>query len=1018
MKTFLDFVAEDLAGIARERYRGQLRDMTVIFPNKRASLFLNQQLAKYMNPPFWTPHYSTISELFQSLSRLTVADPVLLVYYLYKAYIGVTGKNETFDQFYSWGEVLLNDFEDIDNNMVDAGKLFVNITDLEALSNFDYIDKEQEEAIRRLFDSFSTETTSELHRRYLEMWTRMPEIYRTFKSMLRKDGYAYSGMLKREVAENIRRGELDDDCLRMLDSDFRHPSVVGFNVLNETEKTLFKYLKDTCGAVFYWDYDEAYAKAGTTFEAGAFISDNIKLLGNRLTGKEVYDNMSKDKTIRFVSSPTDSAQCSYAGTWVKETLTAGSQLNRTAVVLCDEHLLQPLLHSIPETYADGLPTELNITMGYPMQETPVAGFVMALLELVFRGWKPKTETTPVGRWRYTYVDKVLKHPYLLMMNRKDALSLLADFKKNNNTFPRQDAFRGEFIEEVFREPSVSVKDNIRHIAELVKAVAQKMAGQSGDNALYSESAYNAWTILNRFHDLIDRHGLTFDTPETLIRLVRQAIVSRSIAFHGEPAVGMQVMGILETRNLDFDNIVILSAGEGMLPKAGHSTSFILNFLREANGMTTVKRQTSLYAYYFYRLLQRAENVTLVYNASTDGLNKGEMSRFMMQLKYEGGSILSDSTRIQEYGLVADTETGADGTVTDENADLSYTGLPAVDKSSETVGKGLDDICSLSPSALNTYMACQLQFYLGRVCGFHEDDEINENVADNVFGNIFHRAMEYFYLPFTGQTLDSGFFSKYVRTDAKGKEQLTKEGEFTIRRCVDRAFALEMFKVKEEDVKQDKFTLELNGTQLLNHKVISKYVKKQIASDSRCVPLTIHEQESEHYVDFSFPDADSIRTLQLGGVIDRVDSATVDGLRHCRIADYKTSTSPQSTASVEALFLPAKNRASHIFQTLYYSEVMMRCGEKSGKDLPALSPTLLYIKQQKKKEADSTVRIDKYPVTDYQSQCHEEYSDRLKHLLTEVFDRTGQFVQSDTDDHCKFCPFKMLCNKEHLDFSYR
>ena len=1020
MKTFLEFVAEDLTGIAKERYNGQLRDMTVIFPNKRASMFLNQQLTKYMNPPFWTPRYSTISELFQSLSGLTVADPVLLVYYLYRAFISVTGKNETFDQFYSWGEVLLNDFEDIDNNMVDAGKLFVNITDLEALSDFDYIDREQEEAIRRLFDSFSTETTTELHRRYLEMWTKMPEIYNTFKSMLRKDKYAYSGMLKREVAEKIRRGQLDDDFLRTLKSDFRHPFVVGFNVLNETEKTIFKYLKDNYEAVFYWDYDEAYAKVGTTFEAGAFISDNIKLLGNRLTGKEVYDNLRKDKTIRFVSSPTDSAQCSYAGTWVRNTLNTESPMNRTAVVLCDEHLLQPLLHSIPDTYADGLATELNITMGYPMQETPVAGFVMALLELVFRGWKPKTGEIPVGRWRYTYVDKVLKHPYLLMMNRKDALSLLADFKKNNNTFPRQDAFKGEFIEEVFIEPSASVKDNLRHIAELVKAVAQKMAELPGDNALYSESAYNAWTILNRFHDLIDRHSLTFDTPETLIRLVRQAIASRSIAFHGEPAVGVQVMGILETRNLDFDNVIMLSAGEGMLPKAGHSTSFILNFLREANGMTTVKRQTSLYAYYFYRLLQRAENVTLVYNASTDGLNKGEMSRFMMQLKYEGDSILSDSTRIHEYSLVADTESGNDHSHKDEETEEENkydVRLLAVDKSTETVGKGLNDIDRLSPSALNTYMACQLQFYLSKVCGFREEDEINENVADNVFGSIFHRAMEYFYLPFTGQTLDSGFFSKYVRTDSNGKEQLTKEGEFAIHRCVDRAFALEMFKVKEEDVKQDKFTLELNGTQLLNYKVISKYVKKQIVSDSKCVPLIIHEQEMKHYVGITFPDNDGTRRLQIGGVIDRVDSATVEGARHCRIADYKTSSTPQSTASIEALFLPAKNRASHIFQTFYYSEVMMRCAERDSKDLPALSPTLLYIKL-KKEGKDSMVNIGKEPVTDYQSQCHDEYSKRLKNLLTEMFDRTGQFVQSDTDDHCNFCPFKILCGKEHLNFNYR
>ena len=435
MRTFLDIVAEDLSNVANQQYGGQMRDMTVIFPNKRASLFLNQQLAHYMPSPFWAPRYSTISELFQSMSQLTVADPVLLVYYLYQAFVSATGSTEKFDQFYSWGEVLLNDFEDIDNNMVDASKLFINITDLESLSNFDYIDQEQEEAIRRLFESFSTETTTQLHQRYLKMWNAMPQIYTTFKSMLAHDKYAYSGMLKREVAEKIKEGRLDADDLRLLQSEFSHPFVVGFNVLNETEKTILRYLKDHHHASFYWDYDETYAQAGSSFEAGTFISDNIKLFGNRLAGAKVFDNLRQEKNIQFVSSATDSAQCSYAGTWLKNHLTADQPLNQTVVVLCDENLLQPLLHSIPDTYADGRTTELNITMGYPLQQTPVAGFVMSLLELVFRGWKPKSGKSTVGRWRYTYVDKVLKHPYTLMMNRQDSLALSQNSRRTTTPSP-------------------------------------------------------------------------------------------------------------------------------------------------------------------------------------------------------------------------------------------------------------------------------------------------------------------------------------------------------------------------------------------------------------------------------------------------------------------------------------------------------------------------------------------------------------------------------------------------------
>lgn len=1018
MRTFLDIVAEDLSNVANQQYGGQMRDMTVIFPNKRASLFLNQQLAHYMPSPFWAPRYSTISELFQSMSQLTVADPVLLVYYLYQAFVSATGSTEKFDQFYSWGEVLLNDFEDIDNNMVDASKLFINITDLESLSNFDYIDQEQEEAIRRLFESFSTETTTQLHQRYLKMWNAMPQIYTTFKSMLAHDKYAYSGMLKREVAEKIKEGRLDADDLRLLQSEFSHPFVVGFNVLNETEKTILRYLKDHHHASFYWDYDETYAQAGSSFEAGTFISDNIKLFGNRLAGAKVFDNLRQEKNIQFVSSATDSAQCSYAGTWLKNHLTADQPLNQTVVVLCDENLLQPLLHSIPDTYADGRTTELNITMGYPLQQTPVAGFVMSFLELVFRGWKPKSGKSTVGRWRYTYVDKVLKHPYTLMMNRQDSLALLAEFKKNNNTFPRQDSFRGPFIEDVFREPSASIKDNIRHIAEIVKTVALKMSQQSGINALYSESIYCAWTILNRFHDLMDQRGLTFDTPETLIRLLRQSMASKSIAFHGEPAVGVQVMGILETRNLDFENVVMLSVNEGTLPKANHSTSFILNFLRETYGMTTVKRQTSLYAYYFYRLLQRAKTIRLVYNTSTDGLHKGEMSRFMMQLKYEGSTILSESTKIHEGSLVSVSGTEATVPQLPSEVKPDASGLLSVDKSSEKVLNGLSKIKSLSPSSLNQYLGCQLQFYLAKVCGFREEDEINENVADNVFGSIFHSAMEHFYRPYIGKQLDSTFFSKYIHTDQNGRRQATKEGGFTITRCVDRAFALEMFKEKEEDVENDRFVLELNGAQLLNHEVICRYVKKQIANDSLLCPLTILEQESRHYVDFGFTTPDgTAHSVKMGGIVDRIDRITVAGDEYLRIVDYKTSSSEQTAPSVASLFQPSPKRAGYIFQTFYYSEVMMADTQRQGKILPPLSPALLFIKL-KTDDSGSIVKIGKQPVDNYQAQCHNEFNQCLHNLLSEVFDPTTHFTQNATDDSCRFCPFKVMCGKEHIDFNKR
>ncbi len=784
---------------------------------------------------------------------------------------------------------------------------------------------------------------------------------------------------------------------------------MGFNVLNETEKTLFKYLKDCFEVCFYWDYDETY-KNNTTFEAAQFISDNIKLFGNKLAGRhDIYNNLKTEKNISFVSSVTDNAQCRYVGKWLNATLNADEPLNNTAVVLCDEHILLPVLHSIPSTYdKTKKQTVLNITMGYPMQETPVASFVTSLLELVFRGWKEGTEKKSIGKWRYTYAEKVLKHPYTLLMNKKCALALISNFKRNNTTYPSQDLFQGKFIKDVFSKPAQDIQTNLRHITEILQTVAIKISEQKGNiNSLYAESIYNTWTMLNHFCDLIEQHGLAFETPETLIRLVHQTISSKNIAFHGEPAIGLQLMGILETRNLDFENVIMLSVNEGMMPKSTNTTTFILNFLREANGMTTIKRQISLYAYYFYHLLQRAKHITLVYNNATKGLHRGEMSRFMMQLKYEKNAILSENTQIKEYVLSPDfeshNENESEGMLPFENLlQAGKDGLIKINKSTEIVSKALNTINKVSPTALNTYLDCQLRFYLQYVCGFSQEDEVNEDIADNVFGSIFHNAMERFYNNYKHIKLSNEFYSKYIDKD----ELFTKSGHDFIRRCVDKAFAKEMFNATDEDIDNDKYISDLNGTQMLNHEVIARYVEKQIINDYKTCPLIILNQEEEYYNDFRFNQNGIARTIRIGGKIDREDIVTIEGEQRHRIVDYKTSTAAHGADSIEDLFTPAKNRAGYILQAFYYSEVMMLEADKKGIALEPIMPALSYIKLEKK----TTIKLGKESVIDYQSQCHQVFAAELEKLLAEIFDVKGQFVQADNDYHCNFCPFKVLCNK--------
>ena len=316
MEVFLNRVARDLVERVNQQPGVMMTDHTVVFPNKRASLFFNQYLTNYLTPPFWAPRYTTISEIYQTLSRLTVADKSLLVFYLYNAYVEVTKSKETFDQFYSWGEILLNDFEDIDNNMVDAQALFINITDIEQLTDFNFIDAEQEQIIRRLFNNFSTEAITELHKRYLHMWQAMPAIYATFRSSLERCGMAYEGMMKREIAERLRDGK-DDGLRELVGVQYAHVSIVGFNVLNTTDKMLFRFLRQNCDVRFYWDYDEVY-KDEKTFEAGMFINQNVSTFGNCLADcPDIYRGFSEKKDIRFVAAATDNAQCQYVEQWLQ-----------------------------------------------------------------------------------------------------------------------------------------------------------------------------------------------------------------------------------------------------------------------------------------------------------------------------------------------------------------------------------------------------------------------------------------------------------------------------------------------------------------------------------------------------------------------------------------------------------------------------------------------------------------------------------------------------------------------------
>ena len=565
MQSFLQLVAHDLY----TKIGNDLSRTVLVFPNKRANLFFNEYLAGESDKPIWSPAAMSISDLFQKLSVQKSGDPIRLVCELYKVFKEETRSQETLDDFYFWGELLISDFDDVDKNMVDADKLFSNLQDLKNLmDDYEFLDKEQEEAIQQFFQNFSIEKRTELKEKFISLWDKLGTIYHRYRVNLAELGIAYEGMLYRNVIE-----QLDTDQLKYDKYIF-----VGFNVLNKVESDFFRKLKDAGKALFYWDYDIFYTQQIKKHEAGEFLKRNLEEFPNELP-ESFFNTFKEPKKIRYISASTENAQARFLPGWIKAITNDHSQITvekekENAVVLCNEALLLPVLHSIPQEVKN-----VNITMGFPLAQTPVYSFINAVMELQTNGYRSDTD-----RFTYEAVSAILKHPYTQQLS-SHAGPLERELTQTNRFYPLPSELKqDDFLTTLFT-PRNGIKELCDYLIELIKNISTiyRKEGEYNDifNQLYRESLFQSHTKINRLYSLIESGELNIRT-DTLKRLITKVLTSSNIPFHGEPAIGMQVMGVLETRNLDFRNLIILSLNEGQLPKSGGDSSFIPYNLRSGD----------------------------------------------------------------------------------------------------------------------------------------------------------------------------------------------------------------------------------------------------------------------------------------------------------------------------------------------------------------------------------------------------------------------------------------------------
>ena len=946
-KTFLEYVAEDIIS----KYGTDLSRIAVVFPNKRAALFLNEHLARLAGQPVWSPAYITISDLFRQHTDLKTADPIKLICDIHKSFTKCTGIDETLDHFYGWGQLLLADFDDIDKNMADADSIFCNLKDIHELDDISYLDDEQKEMLKRFFANFSDDIESELKKRFLSLWSHFGDIYHDYNRRLTEQGIGYEGAIYRKVAS--------EDTLHLKYDKYLF---VGFNLIQKVERVLFSRLMKEGKAKFYWDFDEYYmptARAqqsasvpNNTASFAAYLTDFPNELDN--TDRDIYANMRRPKRIRFISSPTENAQARFASNWLLENdrYKAG---RKTAVVMCDESILLPIMHSLPPE-AD----KVNITSGFPLAMTPVASLVMLLFDLYTLGLRKKgTAFNP------HYLKKLMAHPYARHLQEVHLKGVHS---------------KGVHLSQVHQEGSAAL---LQHIATLVKQVG--IATKQEGDALTQESVFRMFTILNRLAALADSGDLLVDNT-TLRRLVSQLVGAASIPFHGEPVVGVQIMGVLETRNIDFDNVLLLSCNEGNMPKGVNDSSFIPYSIRKAHGLTTIDNKVAIYSYYFHRLLQRARDITIAYNNSTDNGHTGEMSRFMLQLLVESGQ------KIEHYSLTA------------KNQPTPL--MPkAIEKDEAAIGK-LEEMSKLSPSAINTYIRCKLAFYYQYIAHIKEPDSDPETIDNRMFGNIFHRAA---YLIYKDITDHSPVIEKaHIQAYLSNRKLLAS--------VVDRAF-------EEEECKTN------NGLQIINREVIIEYITKLLKIDQQLCPFSIlaMEEEAKVYTQLSFtiPSGGALKggalvssaptkqyNLTIGGIIDRLDAVTdkQTGKRRIRVVDYKTGNKPSSAIkSIEEVFDPkniASKHSNYFLQAILYSLIVSRSKEWNAAN-DAVSPALLFIKQAATNDYDPTLCIDKHPISDV-TVYEEEFLTKLKETVADMYSPDAAFTPTDDRKKCELCPYRMLC----------
>ncbi len=934
-----------------QKHQNELKDLCLVFPNRRAGVFFTHYLQEEIKTSVIGPKTTTVNELISSYSELQKGEKLQLISILYNVFCKHTKTTETFDEFYFWGEILLADFNDIDRYLVNAKDLFTNISDLKEIESiFDYLTPEQKKALEHFWGSMAVVDKKGFQEKYISIWDKLYPVYDDFKRQLRDKNLAFPGMVDRGVVESM--DEKDREF------PFKKYYIIGLNALNNCEKRFFTSMQGQGKAEFLWDYDLSYLNDDRN-EAGYFLRTNLNVFPPPEDFSLDTECFYHRKNINLVAVSSTYAQAQQIPNFLTEIKSDyEKKFDNTAIVLADESLLFSAMGAIP-VHVD----KVNVTMGYSVRNSVVYGFLMLLVTLLKNRRKEGTGFVAYHR----YVTDILNHQLLSNVEQEVCKQYIGDLKKKNKmTVPLSEIDFSPIHKQIFNLP-VKTSDYSSYFMEVLASFYRHLKSTEIENAMLLELIYSLYQSVEKLNGVVndvlqEQHREISDV--VFFRLFSQYLGQVSVAFEGEPLSGMQVMGILETRCLDFDNLIILGLNENKWPRKFTAPSFIPFHIRVAFGLPGIDEQDAMYAYYFYRLIQRAKNITGTYSVVKEGIGTGELSRYGYQLQYDSAhkpqmlnlDFVFSNDPVQEISIRSSKDIVA-----------------------KLLAKNSEDH-PLSPSAINTYLHCGLKFYFHYVAGLKEPEEVKEEIDGVVFGNIFHDTMEEMYKPFVGKVVEKSHLENMQ------KDRVWMENEVT------RQIAIHYLKKKPPI----KGTVKLQGKTLLIFENAKTYIKQLLKIDSELAPFTVVSLEESYKRWIKAGD----KNICVGGKIDRIDR--IDGVT--RVLDYKTGNVKSTTfKEIGELFeRDTKDPKKEILQALIYSWGL---ADKNKQEIQAAIYALRSLFSE-----NFSAEVKRNYKAFFFDEIEEDFETEMKGLLTEIYSEENIFKQTEHDKKCEYCAYRGVCRR--------